>query len=126
MKSTTVTLTALQDIMTFCPRHAAAAATLALLYEEDPLKSQLQTKDLVREVITAGDIGTMPPERLQDLAIWASIKPTAITDQNRYVVQMRLTPAEKAMVQELADAYTDGNMTKILLLALRKYAGIEI
>ena len=126
MKSTLVTLRVLQELMTFCPSHAYDAAKLAILFETEPLTAQLKTKDLVKRVIATGDIGTMPPERIKDLAIWVNVKPTEYIDQNRSGLQIRITPAVKVMLQELADAYTEGNKSKLIMNALRHMAGIEI
>lgn len=125
MKTTTVTLVALQDIMTHCPAYAQRAAELALLFDTDPIDAQVQAKDLVKQVIASGDVGLIPVDRIRDLAIWATLPPTTIKDQIRTVLQIRIKPADKILLQELADAQTDGNMAKLFRLALKAYAGIE-
>lgn len=126
MKTTTITLRALQDIMTFCPDAAGEAAAAYILFQTDPGAAQRQAKDLAVRIISSGAVGTMPPERIKDIAIWAAQGPTIVTDSARTVLQVRLTPSEKAMVQELADAYTDGNMSKVIMTALKSLAGIDI
>lgn len=125
MQTSTITLTALQDIMMNCPRNAKDAAAIALLYDQDPSDAQKQAKDLVRRVMASGDVGGIPAERIRDLAIWATLPPTKDRTLGRSVVQMRITPADKMMLQELADAQTDGNLSKLIRLALKAYAGIE-
>jgi hypothetical protein len=125
MQTSTITLTALQDIMQNCPRSAKDAAAIALLYDQDPADAQKQAKDLVRRVMASGDVGGIPAERIRGLAIWATLPPTKDRTLGRSVVQMRITPADKMMLQELADAQTDGNLSKLIRQALKAYAGIE-
>lgn len=125
MQTTTVTLTALQDIMTNCPSYAQQAASLALLFDQEPAAAQLQAKDLVKQVMASGDVGMIPVERIRDLAIWATLPPTKDRSPERSVVQLRIKPADKLLLQELADAQTAGNISKLIKLALKAYAGIE-
>lgn len=121
----TVTLRALQDIMTFCPDHAHAAAQLAVRYPKEPAVVQTEAKDLMRTIIATGNIGLLPPERLRDLALWINMPNTTIIDQNRLIIQVRAEPGDKVMIQELADAYTDGNKSKLIINALRQIAGVD-
>ncbi len=125
MQTSTITLTALQDIMTNCPSYAKDAASLALLYDQDPADAQKQAKDLVRRVMASGDVGMIPVERIRDLAIWATLPPTKDRNPDRAVVQIRIKPGDNMLLQELADAQTDGNLSKLIRLALKAYAGIE-
>lgn len=125
MRTTTITLSALQDIMTHCPQHAQRAASLALLFDQEPVSAQLQAKDLIKDVMASGDVGLLPVERIRDMAIWATLPPTKIRNSERTVVQMSIMPGDKMMLQELADAQTDGNMSKLIRQALKAYAGIE-
>lgn len=125
MTCRTVTLRALQDMMTFCAHHAHEAAALAIEYAKQPVEVQIKAKELMRNIISEGDIGTMPPERLRELALWINMPPTTIPDQNRVVLQIRCNPGEKVMIQELADALTDGNKSKLIMLALMQFAGVE-
>lgn len=125
MQTSTITLTALQDIMLHCPSHAKDAASLALLYDQDPADAQRQAKDLVRRVMASGDVGMIPIERIRDLAIWATLPPTKDRNPDRAVVQIRIKPGDNMLLQELADAQTDGNVSKLIRQALKAYAGIE-
>lgn len=125
MRTNTITLTALQDIMTHCPSYAQQAASLVLLFDKEPAAAQLQAKDLVKQVIASGDVGLLPVERIRDLAIWATLPPTAVKDPTRSVWQMRVNPADRILLQELADAQTDGNVSKLIRQALKAYAGID-
>lgn len=125
MQTSMITLTALQDIMLHCPKYAQQAASLALLFDKEPADAQRQAKDLVKQVMGSGDVGMIPVDRIRDLAIWATLPPTEIRNSERTVVQMSILPADKMMLQELADAQTDGNMSKLIRQALKAYAGIE-
>jgi len=125
MQTSTITLTALQDVMLHCPSYAKDAASLALLYDQDPADAQKQAKDLVRRVMASGDVGMIPVERIRDLAIWATLPPTKDRNPDRAVVQIRIKPGDNMLLQELADAQTDGNVSKLIRLALKAYAGID-
>lgn len=126
MKCRTVTLRALQDLMVFCPSRAQEAAALAIRYPKEPVVIQAEAKALMRNIILSGDIGMLPPERLKDLAIWINMPNTTIAEQNRSIIQVRADPGDKIMIKELADAYTDGNMSKLIINALRQTAGVDI
>lgn len=120
-----VTLTALDAIMTHCSNHAAEAAALVVKWQEDPTTTQKQAKDLARRVIASGDIGVMPVETLRGIAIWAARPDVIVTDSKRTVMQLRVNAGEKALMQELADAVADGNMSALVTMAVKAYAGID-
>jgi hypothetical protein len=112
--------------MVFCPSRAQEAAALAIRYPKEPVVIQAEAKALMRNIILSGDIGMLPPERLKDLAIWINMPNTTIAEQNRSIIQVRADPGDKIMIKELADAYTDGNMSKLIINALRQTAGVDI
>lgn len=120
-----VTLSALDTIMTYCGSHAVEAAALIVTYQEDPAGAQKKAKALARSVIASGDIGSMPVEILQGLALWITRPDVVVTDSKRTVMQLRLNTGEKALLQELADAVTDGNMSAMMTVAVKAYAGID-
>jgi hypothetical protein len=57
--------------------------------------------------------------------IWATLPPTKDRNPDRAVVQIRIKPGDNMLLQELADAQTDGNVSKLIRQALKAYAGIE-
>ena len=120
-----VTLSALNAIMTHCPNHAAEAAALIVTWQQDPGATQKQAKALARRVIASGDVGLMPVDTLRSIAIWAARPDVIVTDSKRTVMQLRVNAGEKALMQELADAVADGNMSALVTMAVKAYAGID-
>ena len=119
-----VTLNALNAIALYCGDHAIEAATLIVAWQKDPAGTQKQAKALARKVIAAGDIGSMPVEILQGIALWVTRPDVVVTDSKRTVMQLRLNTGEKALLQELAAAVTDGNMSAMVMEAVKEYAGL--
>lgn len=120
-----VTLSALNAIMLYCGDHAVEAAALIVTWQDDPSGTQNRAKALAKKVIASGDIGAMPVEILRGIAIWAARPNVVVTDSKRTVMQLRLNAGEKSLLQELADAVTDGNMSALIMTAVKEYAGLS-
>lgn len=120
-----VTLSALNAIMTYCGSHAVEAASLIVAYQDNPINAQVKAKDLAKRVIAAGDIGSMPVDMIRGIALWATMPSTVVTESNRTVLHCRLSAGEKALLQELADSDTEGNMSALIMKAAKAYAGID-
>lgn len=120
-----VTLIALDAIMTHCSNYAAEAAALVVAWQQDPATTQQRAKALAKRIIAAGDIGSLPVDTLRNIAVWAARPNVVVTDSKRTVMQLRLNAGEKALVQELADAVADGNMSALVMMAVKAYAGID-
>lgn len=125
MNTPITTLSALNAIMTYCGSHANEAASLVIAYQQDPVEAQKQAKDLAKRVIAAGDIGSMPVDTIRGLALWAATPIVTVADSSRTVLHCRVSAGEKILLQELADGETEGNITALIMKAIKAYIGID-